>query len=69
MQGSPHMQPSLLMPHIPTLFLGLRIFLRLPESEMPLTLWRQPSGVQALGPVCEREGSGKEMPHWAPQHC
>ena len=53
------------MPPTPTLLLVLRIFLRLPESEMPLTLRRQPSGAQAPSPVGERAGSGEEMPRWA----
>ena len=69
MQGSPHGRPTPLMPLTPTLLLGLKIFPRFPESEMPLTLWCQPSGTQALGPVGEREGSGEEMPRRAPQHC
>ena len=69
MQGSPHVQPTLLMPHIPTLFLGLRIFLRFPESEMPLTLRHQPARAQEPGPVGEREGLCEEMPRWALLPC
>ena len=52
-----------------TLLLVLRIFLSLPESEMPLTLMHQPSGAQAPSTVGERKGSGEEMPRWAPLTC
>ena len=68
-QGSPHRWPTLLMPLTLTLLLGLRIFLRLPESEMPLMLRRQPSGAQAPGPVGDKEGSGEEMPSRALLPC
>ena len=51
MQGSPHGRPTPLMPLTPTLLLGLKIFPRFPESEMPLTLRCQPSspGAQPSG--------------------
>ena len=69
MQGGPHRRPTPLMSPTPTLLLGLRIFLRFPESEMPLTLRHQPVGAQEPSPVSEREGSGEKMPRRAPQPC
>ena len=69
MQGSSHGRPTLLMPSTPTLLLGLRIFPRFPESEIPLTLRHQPAGAQEPSPVGEREGSDEEIPRQAPQPC
>ena len=69
MQDSPHWWPTPLMPLTPTLVLGLRIFPRFPESEMPLTLRSQPAGAQEPGPVGEREGLCEEMPRWTRLPC
>ena len=69
MQGNLHVRSTLLMPSTPTPLLGLRILLRFPESEMPLTLRHQPAGAPEPSLVDKREGSGEEMERQVPRCC